>query len=98
MSKVDELRSKYSGISTATFNKFIEADKTPTKKYLEYFLKSWVSRSQNSCPNTTQGLISLVLQFDQLLPYIPNKDIYVKEFTDVSYLKLVIARAELEKE
>jgi hypothetical protein len=98
MSKVDELRSKYSTISLATFNKFVEADKTSTKKYLEYFLKSWVSRSQNSCPNTTQGLISLVLQFDQLLPYIPNKDIYAKEFSDVSYLKLVIARAEEVKE
>jgi hypothetical protein len=98
MSKIDELRSKYSGISTATFNKFVEADKTSTKKYLEYFLKSWVSRSQNSCPNTTQGLINLVLEFDQLLPYISNKDIYAKEFTDVSYLKLVIARAEEVKE
>lgn len=98
MSKVDELRSKYSGMSTATFNKFVEADKTPTKKYLEYFLKSWVSRSQNSCPNTTQRLINLVLEFDQLLPYISNKDIYAKEFTDVSYLKLVIARAEEVKE
>ena len=32
MSKVDELRSKYSTVSTATFNKFVEADKTPTKK------------------------------------------------------------------
>jgi len=98
MSKVDELRSKYSTISTATFNKFVEADKTPTKKYLEYLLKSWISRSQNSSPNTTQGLIKLVLEFDQLLPYITNKDIYAKEFTDISYLRLVIARAEEVKE
>ena len=98
MSKVDELRSKYSTVSTATFNKFVEADKTPTKKYLEYLLKSWISRSQNSSPNTTQGLIKLVLEFDQLLPYITNKDIYAKEFTDISYLKLVIARAEEVKE
>jgi hypothetical protein len=39
-----------------------------------------------------------VLEFDRLLLYIPNKDIYAKEFTDVSYLKLVIARAEEVKE
>ena len=98
MSKVDELRSKYPTVSVATFNKFVDADKTPTKKYLEYFLKSWISRNQNFCPNTTQGLIKLVWEFDQLLPYISNKDIYAKEFTDISYLRLVIARAEEVKE
>lgn len=98
MSKIDELRSKYTAVTTATFNKFVEADKTPTKKYLEYLLKSWTLRNQNSGPNTIQGLINLVLEFDQLLPYIHHKDIYAKEFSDISYLRLVIARAEEVRE
>ncbi len=35
MSKVDELRQKYSQVTPASFKKFTEADKTPTKKYLD---------------------------------------------------------------
>jgi predicted nucleotidyltransferase len=44
MSKVDDLRQKYQQIAKSTFNKFEEGDTTPTKKYLEYMLKSWVDR------------------------------------------------------
>jgi len=98
MSKVDELREKYPQITLATFNKFTEADKTQTKKYLEFLLKTWISRNDNNCPPTTNALIGLVNKFDELLPYIPNKDIYVKEYSDISYLKLVIFRAEEAKE
>lgn len=98
MSKVEELRAKYSKITAATFNKFVSADKTPTKKYLEYLLKSWSFRESNNCPPLTTSLIKLVSEFDALLPYIPNKDIYAKEFNDISYLKLVIAKAEEIKE
>jgi len=41
MSKVDELRQKYSQVTPASFKKFTEADKTPTKKYLDFMLKAW---------------------------------------------------------
>ena len=98
MSKVEDLKNKYSMVTAATFNKFNNADTTETKKYLEYFLKSWANRKNNSCPLTTDGLINLVNEFNQLLPYIPNKDIYGKDYGDISYLRLVIARAEEEKE
>ena len=100
MSKVEELRNKYSKVTTQTFNKFDDADKTPTKKYLEYYLKMWSSRNtgQSYCPSTTDALIRLVQEYDKLLPYISNKDIYAKEFMDSTYLKLVIAKAEEIKE
>lgn len=98
MSKVDELKLKYQDVQTRTFNKFVNSDKTPTKKYLEFLLKSWINRHYNNCPSTTDDLISLVYSFEDLLPYIENKDIYAKDYNDISLLKLVIARAEEVKD
>lgn len=98
MSKVDELRKKYGSVTTTTFNRFVEGDKTPTKKYLEYMLKSWVNRQENWCPSTSTGLIKLVNEFDSLLPYIENKDIYSKEYNDLSLLKISLTKANEIKE
>lgn len=88
MSKVDELRSKYSEISTTTFNKFVAGDKTKTKKYLEFMLKTWARREGEI--KTTTNLIELVNGFDDLLPYIENKDIYHKDYVDINYFIEVI--------
>lgn len=94
MSKVEELRKKYASITATTFNRFVEGDKTSTKKYLEYMLKSWENRAKNFCPSTSLALIKLVNEFDKLLPFIQNKDIYDKEYSDISLLRVVITRAE----
>jgi hypothetical protein len=98
MSKVDELKLKYETVNVRTFNKLTEADKTPTKKYLEFLLKSWSLRGYNDCPSTTDALIGLVNKFDELLPYIENKDIYSKDYTNLSLLKKTITRAEEVKD
>lgn len=98
MSKVDELRAKYPNITPATFKKFVEADQTPTKKYLEYFLKTWTNRESNNCPSTIAVILGIVQQFNELLPYIENKDIYSKDYLDVSLLRLVVAKAEEVRE
>jgi hypothetical protein len=39
MSKIEELRQKYPQISSASFKKFTEADKTPTKKVFGFYVK-----------------------------------------------------------
>ena len=98
MSKVDELRSKYPSVAAATFNTLVEGDKSQTKKYLEFLLKSWAQRNDNFCPSTTNALINLVSEFDSLLPYIINKDIYSKDYADVSLVKTVVERARGVKE
>jgi hypothetical protein len=98
MSKIDELKLKYEGVVARTFNKLADADKTPTKKYLDYLLKSWSNRGYNDCPSTTDGLIDLVKKFDELLPYIDNKDIYAKDYANLSLLKKTITRAEEVKD
>lgn len=98
MSKVNELAEKYSSVNKLTFNKFVNSDKTPTKKYLEYLLLSWKDKSTNGCPNNSEKLVNLVNRFDKLIPYIENKDIYHPYYRSVINLKTEIERAELIKE
>ena len=98
MGKVKELSTKYPNISATTFKKFLESDKTQTKKYLEYMLKMWYDRNVNGSPNTTMPLIEAVQKFDNLLPYIKNKDIYSTEYSSYSALEKVLSQAEDAKE
>jgi hypothetical protein len=97
MSKVDELRKRFSNITNLTFQKFVEADKTETKKYLEYCCIIWNYRLFGGCSISTKDLVTLVSKFDELLPYINNKDIYSSEYRDINNLKQVISDAEYKK-
>lgn len=88
MSKVDELKLKYPRVSVATFNKLVNGDKTPTKKYLEYMLKTWNSKIEGSQSiPSAESLIKEVNLFDELLPYYENKDIYSSEYRTYNVLK-----------
>jgi hypothetical protein len=98
MSKVEELRVKYSKITKPTFNKFVESDFTPTKKYLEFMLKTWDNKDKMMIYVTTKVVIDIVKKFDSLLPYIENKDIYHKDYADLSLLSHVIDNAEIAKD
>lgn len=95
MSKVDELRTKYPSVTNTTFKKFVEGDKTKTKKYLPFMLKTWVNRNNHI---TSIHLVELVNMFDELLPYIENKDIYSKEYEDLSVFVNTINKAIDDKE
>lgn len=98
MSKVEELRVKYSKITEVTFRKLVEADETPTKKYLEYLLKMWDNRRLNAVPPTSQSLIDVVKKFDTLLPYIENKDIYSSIYHNFRNLRNVVENAEEKRD
>ena len=98
MSKVEELRIKYPKVTKATFNKLVDAEFTPTKKYLEFMLKTWDNREKMMSHVTANVIIGLVKQFDSLLPYINNKDIYHKDYTNFDSLKKVIEDAETLKD
>jgi hypothetical protein len=81
MSKVDEIRKKYPEISKATFNRFVSADKTATKKYLEFMCRTWEERKVSEAHYRTVGMVvDYTNKFDELLPFIVNKDIYSKEY------------------
>jgi len=98
MSKVEELRVKYPKVTKPTFAKFVEADVTPTKKYLEFMLKTWDNKDKMMIYVTTKVVIDIVKKFDSLLPYIENKDIYHKDYADLSLLSYVIDNAEIAKD
>jgi hypothetical protein len=87
MSKVDELRVKFPKVTNATFIKMVEFDFTGTHKYLEYMLKSWISRNGYGMNHSITQLFNEIKRFDGLLPYHVTKDIYSQEFN--SYPKLV---------
>jgi hypothetical protein len=80
MSKVDDLRNKYKSVSNSSFSKFADADSTPTKKYLDFMLKTWEDRKTEGPYRTTSSIIDAVNKFHNLIPYIENKDIYSKEY------------------
>lgn len=96
MSKVDQLKEKYSSVTSTTFKKFVDGDKTNTKKYLKFMLELWVNRNYQ-IKNSTD-VVNLVNMFDELLPYIENKDIYHKDYKDISYFLNVINNAIDDKE
>jgi hypothetical protein len=87
MSKVVELRAKFPKVTNVTFIKMVEFDFTGTHKYLEYMLKSWISRNGYGMNHSITQLFNEVKRFDGLLPYHVTKDIYSQEFN--SYPKLV---------
>ena len=99
MSKVDDLKKRYPEVSNASFTKFVETDTTPTKKYLDFMLKTWEDRKISGPYRTTGSIIKDVIKFNELLPYIDNKDIYSKEYYG-NYQKLIdiIEIAEQSKE
>lgn len=96
MSKVEELRQKYPSVTTASFNKFLNADTTATKKYLDFMLKTWEDRKNPDASYRTVGcVINAVKKFNDLLPFITNKDIYSKEYYgNLGNLRVAIGRAD----
>jgi hypothetical protein len=97
MSKVDDLRKKYPKIHNSTFERLVEGDTTPTKKYLEYMLLLWTCK-RGSTSFTTSQLIKEVKRFDSLLPYHKNKDIYSSDYIYFSYLVRINENSENIKE
>lgn len=99
MSKVLELREKYKNISDYMFDKFNNGDKTKTKKYLEYMLKTWSNKKDSEYPsNSFSKMVNAINDFDSLLPYIQNKDIYHPDYHKFPNLKLIIDKAIIERE
>lgn len=93
MSKIEKLKEKYKGsVPTRTFNILAENDTTPTKKYLDYMCNQWISVRNSSTVSKT------VMEFDSLLPYIENKDIYSSQYSSFFDLMVSISNAQELKE
>lgn len=84
MAKVDKIIERYKGkIYPRTINSLNNGDETPTKKYLEYMCKLWLE------VRSSAKVIKWVKEFDELLPYMENKDIYHSDYS--TYTKLLEA-------
>lgn len=93
MAKVDTLIEKYKGqISARTINALNDGDTTKTKKYLEYMCKMWLEIRR------APQVIKPVMEFDSLLPYIENKDIYHSDYSDINFLFETLEEAKELKE
>lgn len=92
MSKIKELKEKYKHIGASNFNFFLESDKTSTKKYLEYMLKTWDNRCQQSISIRKRDIVDAVNGFEDLLDYIDNKDIYSNEYKNFHNVLLTLEK------
>jgi hypothetical protein len=97
MAKIDDLLIKYPSVRKTTAKIFNECDKTPTKKYLEYLFKYWVNTPTYNKVSARE-LCEVVMDFETLLPYIENKDIYHKEYTRLNQVVTIVDRAKKLKE
>ena len=105
MSKRTEIIEKWSDkIRKSVLQVLEEGDKTPTTKYLDYMCNLWYSKLNNNFvdrPKTSSELVKYVQLFEDLLPYIKNKDIYSSHYHSWSNLVTTINNArdqKLEKE
>lgn len=96
MNKILILKEKYPKVNSSIFNSFVEGDETPTKKYLAYMLKVWTNKKGSSY--TSNKLVQTVRKFEELLPYITDKDIYSPNYEKFDYLVNIVTKAEELKE
>ena len=94
MSKVDDLKTKYKRVNASSFSFFDDSDNTPTKKYLEYYLKIWDTRANSNIAVTKNKIVNAVKEFDKLLPYITTKDIYSSQYNQLNRLIDTVNKAE----
>ena len=94
MSKVDTIKEKYR-IRETSFNLFNEADKTPTKKYLDRMCYYWVNKGASKIYSKT--IIEAIKDFEDLIPYLENKDIYSNYYNLFQNLIKAIDKAKSDK-
>jgi hypothetical protein len=97
MAKIDDLRGKYKNVNEQSLQFFNNWDSTSTKKYLEYMLKTWDNRGYDH-PGQRQTIVDAVKEFDVLLPYVINKDIYSPAYKSITSLRIEVDRAKERKE
>ena len=94
MAKIDEMIAKYDTLNKRTIRSYNNTDPTKTKKYLEYKCKLKVKEPHLE----TRRINDSVNLFNELLPYIKNKDIYSSEYDSYNKLITVLSKATQDKE
>ena len=100
MSKKQEILNKYIGLNKkkkSSFEKLVDADTTPTTKYADYMCRLMLTKAEND-KYTVPMIIKLIKDFDAHIPFIPNKDIYSKDYLFYNNARQIVDRAILDKE
>lgn len=98
MSKFEKVKEQYPLVTNATLLKLYNEDRTSSKKYFPYMVKMWDGKKMMGESFSSATLVQRVIQFDELLPYIKNKDIYSEAYSTFSKLTEAITAAEIIKE
>jgi hypothetical protein len=98
MSKFEKVKEQYPNVGNAIFTKIYNEDWTPTKKYFPYMVKLWDSKKTNGFNFTSANLVKLMRQFDELLPYIDDKDISSAKYRTYGDIERAILKAQVVKE
>lgn len=98
MSKFEKVKQQYPSVGNAICTKFYNEDWTPTKKYFPYMVKLWDKKKASNDTFTSASLIKLMKQFDELLPYIDDKDISSEKYKSFGELEMAILKARVIKE
>lgn len=98
MTKFEKVKQQYPNVGNAICTKFYNEDWTPTKKYFPYMVKLWNTKKTNNDIYTSAALINLMKQFDELLPYLDEKDISSPKYKSFGELEMAILKAKVIKE
>lgn len=95
-----DVRARHPKMRIDTFEKFYNRDWTETKKYFEYMVKMWDGNRYNRkfpFDISINDFVTLVREFDTLLPYITQKDIYSAKYSNYDGLYNVVEDAKITK-
>ena len=98
MSKFEKVKEQYPLVGVGVITKLYNEDWTQTKKYFPYMVKLWNSRKILGHTFTSDKLLKTMKRFDELLPYMEDRDISSSKYFDMSAIERAILKALEVKE
>ena len=98
MSKFEKVKEQYPTVTNTTLLKLYNEDWTASKKYFPFMVKIWFNKKTNFETFNSNTLVNTVEKFDELLPYITNKDIYSNSYPTLKSVQKEIEKAEVIRE
>lgn len=94
MSKFQKIKEQYPSVTNSILQKLYNEDWTKSKKYFPFMVRIWNDKGKNQETFTSYKLIDIMKKFDDLLPYVPNKDISSSLYSSLSSILGAVKIAE----
>ena len=98
MNKFQKVKAQFPSVTVGTCTKLYNEDWTPSKKYFPYMVQLWNDKKKNSEQFTASQLVQAIKEFDEVLPYLENKDIYSQDYSSYVKLKKEIFKGDVVRE